>query len=101
MPIPTTDAMIIQAEIKARIFEEAFVQLGREFAKQNPQGLAASATPIVETLNAFSAKGFLPPAASTMNALQLKEAQDIGLSVAIEAVQVAFTRFAKPRRARP
>ncbi len=100
MSIASSDELIVKAEIKAVLFEQAFIELGREFLRQNPKGFGACVQPLIEKINAFSVNGFMPPPASLAASFEIKRAQQEGQSDAIEAVQIAFGRILKSGRAR-
>lgn len=97
MPIPSTEALLIKAELKADFFRDAFIALAVEFQKCDKQRFDRSASAIKNMLHQFPANKYHGLAHTSGRKEDFEEVQKNGLGEALvafdKATAVAKNRF--------
>lgn len=83
MPIPSSETMLVKAEIEAAVFKQAFMELAVEFCRRDRNGFELAGTRVSEVLRNFPVSNFLPPAHVRETAAERELLQESGLRDAI------------------
>jgi len=100
MPIPSSDELLVQEEIKAAILEKALVELAAEFASRDYRGFEAALGRVVTMAQSHPVERFRPPERANASTFDIKRIQQEGFGLAIETLGGALNRVLKRFRPR-
>jgi len=97
MPIPSTGEMLVKAEAKAIILEQALMEMASVVATRQPEAFPEIKRNIVERLDPKSVSHVRLPEADFTNSIDEKEIQQKAFGLAVEVVKVALDRASHRR----